>query len=354
MPAQKSAVESFGNDYALEANKMVYSGPFIVEEWKHEEELILVKNPNYWDADTVRLDKIIGYMIVDDNTMVQMYEADELDHITVPPVFINKFIGSPEYKSLAEASTNYLMFNSSGKYFSNPKMRLAFALATDAETYVNVVENGLGLVAEGYTPSTLAGKGHSFAEDRKSTLPGYNPEEAAMIFEEALKEIGATKEEFQNEVSIIAGEGDYWSRITQFFQSQWKENLGVELFIEQLSHKMRLERCFTGNYEITYMGWGGDYNDPLTFLGMLATDNGNNITFWSNAQYDAAIQIAINGEGYERIDAMVDAEAIIAEELPIYPLFHKNKNIAVKPYVKGLGIYPVGSDYDFKWTYIEK
>lgn len=354
VPAQAAAIEKFGDTYATDADKMVFSGPFVIESWKHEDSLVLAKNPLYWDAATVKLDKVIGYMITENNTIVQMYDNGELDQIAVPTEFLDKFIDSPEYKSLAQATTWYLEYNVEDKYFSNPKMRLAFALATDAKTYVDVIRKGMGLVATGYAPSSLAGKGHSFAEDRTSELPGYDPKEANKLFEEALAEIGATKEEFQTDVTLVAGEGDTWGKIAQFFQSQWKENLGVELFIEQMSFAMRLERYNTGTYQITYAGWGGDYNDPLTFMDMWVTDGGNNDSYWSNADYDAAIKTAIEGTGDSRIDAMVTAEAILAKELPIYPVFYPSRSIVTKPYVKGLAIYPVGADYDFKWTYIEK
>ncbi|MBN2287149.1 MAG: peptide ABC transporter substrate-binding protein [Tissierellales bacterium] len=353
IPAQKKAIQAYGADYANEAGKIIYSGPFVIEEWIHDEKLSLTKNVDYWDADSVKLDRIIGYMINDNSTLINMYESNELDHIVVPAEFLDKFINSSEYRSLAEATTWYLMFNTEGKYFSNPKMRLAFALATDAETYVNVLRQRQGLVAEGLTPPTLAGKGHSFAQDRHSELPGYDPVKAARLFQEAMDELGATKEEFENEVTIVAGEGDTWSRISQFFQEQWKESFGVELFIEQISFSERLERYRSGEYEIAHAGWGGDYNDPLTFLDVWVSEGGNNTAYWSSERYDDAINIAIQGKGFERIDALAEAEAILAEELPIYPLYHPNKSIAVKNYVKDLGIYPLGAGYDFKWVYIE-
>jgi oligopeptide transport system substrate-binding protein len=354
VPAQKAAVEKFGEDYALEADQMVYSGPFVIESWAHEDSLVLAKNPNYWDADTVKLDKIVGTMITENNTRMQMYDNGELDIAGVPAEFLDRYIDSPEYVSQTQATTWYLQFNMDDEWFSNPKMREAFALATDAETYVNVVQNGLGQVAEGHTPPSMPGaNGKSFGETRTSELPGYDPEEAARLFEEALEEEGITKEEFEEKVTIVAGEGDTWSKIAQFFQSQWKDTLGVELFIEQMSFAMRLDRYNTGTYQITYAGWGGDYNDPLTFMDMWVTDGGNNDANYSNAEYDALIKEAITGSGDRRYEAMAEAEAILAEELPIYPMYHPSRNLVIKPKVKGLASYPVGSDYDFKWTYIE-
>lgn len=308
----------------------------------------------YHDADLVILEKIQGYMIKENNTVLNMYEKNELDFINLPSEFINKYLYSNEFRSLSEATTWYLMFNCENIYFSNYKMRLAFALATDSDAYVNVIAQNSGVVAEGLTPPSMTGKGHSFAVDRYSVLPGYDPEKALTLFEEALDEIGATREEFQRDVTILSEMGDTWNRRAQFFQSQWKENLGVELFIEQLTFSERLNRYDAKMYEIAYAGWGGDYNDPLTFMDMLVTAGGHNYTHWSNEAYDGFIMQAVNGVGYERIDAMVNAEALLAQEIPVYPIYHPNKNLVIKPYVKSLAIFPIGSDYDFKWTYIDK
>ncbi|HBH12529.1 MAG: Oligopeptide ABC transporter, periplasmic oligopeptide-binding protein OppA [Clostridiales bacterium 38_11] len=354
MPVQNQTANLFGREYGETADQMVFSGPFIIEQWIKNDKLVLKKNEMYHDADAVRLDGIKGYMIRDNDTILRMYENDELDFINLPPEFINKYLYSNEFKSLPEATTWYLMFNCENKYFSNYKMRLAFALATDAEAYVNVIAQNSGAVAEGLTPPSMTGKGHSFAFDRYSVLPGYDTDYASILFDEALAEIGATREEFSRDVTILSEIGDTWNRRAQFFQSQWKENLGVELFIEQLTFSERLKRYDTKNYEIAYAGWGGDYNDPLTFMDMLVTEGGHNYTHWSNELYDEFILKAVNGIGYDRIDALAEAEVIIAQEIPVYPIYHPNKNLVIKPYVKSLAIFPIGPDYDFKWTYIDK
>ncbi|MBV1757411.1 MAG: peptide ABC transporter substrate-binding protein [Dethiosulfatibacter sp.] len=354
MPAKKQTVDLYGREYGETADKIVYSGPFTIEEWIRNEKLVLKKNEMYHDADSVRLDNIYGYMIKENDTILRMYENNELDFINLPSEFINKYSYSNEFKSLSEATTWYLMFNCENKYFSNYKMRLAFSLATDAEAYVNVIAQNSGTVAEGLTPPNMTGKGHSFAFDRYSSLPGYDPERALILFDEALAEIGATREEFKKDVTILSEMGDTWNRRAQFFQSQWKENLGVELFIEQLTFSERLNRYDNKRYEIAYAGWGGDYNDPLTFMDMLVTDGGHNYTHWSNEEYDELILKAINGIDYDRIDALAIAEEIISREIPLYPIYHPNKNLVIKPYVKSLTIFPIGPDYDFKWTYIDK
>ncbi len=350
--------ESFDDHDGIAFNQfnsgLIFSGPYKIGSWEKEKNLTLVKNEHYHDADSVKLDKIVGYILKENNKILQKYEQNELDFIVLPVEYIEKYRHSSEYQTLAEATTWYLMFNTESKFFSNHKMRLAFSLGTDADAYVNVIAQNSGVVAEGFSPPSMAGKDHSFSEDRYAVLPSYDPVRAREIFQEALEEMDITLDEFENEVTILSEYGDTWNRRAQFFQSQWKENLGVNLFIEQLSFSERLQRYEEKDYEIAYVGWGGEFNDPISFMGMLVSEGGNNFTNWSHPDYDNYIKQATLTIGDERIDALTHAEAIIADELPIYPIYHPNKNLAIKSYVKGLAIFPVGSDYDFKWTYIER
>ena len=358
LPAQKAAVEQWGEDYALEAENMVYSGPFIISEWVHEQSLTLTKNPEYWDAGAVKLDTIHGVMLTENNTIVQMYETGELDMINVPDEFYQTYKDSDEYGKLAQATTWYLMFNCEGKYFSNLKMREAFSMAVSKETFVESIVNNMGFVADGLVPPSLSGKGgKTFGETRADAgvaLPAFDPEGAKAKLDEALAELDATMDDLEAEVTIIGGEGDTWSKYLQYLQGQFEQNLGVHLGIEQMSFAQRLDRYDAKDYEISFAGWGGDYDDPMTFLDMWVTGNGNNDAYWSNATYDGSIRQAIAGEGDERIDAYVEAENQIATDLPICPVYHPVWDYMTKPYVKGVARYVTGSDYDFKWAEIEK
>ncbi len=353
IPAQKAAVETFGEEFASAPDKMVYSGPFIIELWEHEQKLNLAKNPTYWDADSVILERIEGDMITDNNTRINLYETGGLDLTGVPSEFLEKYRDTPEFGSAADATTWYLQFNMEDKYFSNLNIRRAFVYASDRQSYVdNVLADG-SLVAGGLTPPLLAGKdGKDFAENRGNLYPELDAAKAKEYFEEGLKELGVTKEQFQKDVTIVAGEGTWWSRTTQAFQQMWKDNLGVELQIEMMTFAMRLERYNKKDYEITIAGWGGDYNDAMTFMDLFVTGGGNNDAYYSNAEHDALIKKAQEGSGDERVDAMIEAEKILARDLPIFPLFHPARVFIQRDYVKGVERFAVGADTEYKWAYI--
>lgn len=359
LPAQKAALDQFGDEYGTEMDKMVYSGPFVISEWTHEQSLTLAKNENYWDAKTVKLPEIKGIITDDENTQAQLYDSGQLDVMGVGATFLEKYKDSDEYNSIAQAVTWYLMFNCEDKYFGNLKIRKAFAMATDRQAYVDQIRKGLGAVPTQYTPSSMAGKGgKSFAENVADAgvtiLPVYDPDEAKRLLDEGLAEVGATKEDLQADCTLLGQTGDAWTTYVEFFQAQWEQNLGVRLDIEQMSFAERLERYNQGTYQITYGGWGGDYNDPMTFMDMWVTGGGNNDSYWSDADYDAAIDIAKTGQGDERIDAMVEAEGILAEQLPIYPIIWPARSFVQKPYVHDIARFPVGADTEFKWANVNK
>ncbi|MFA7467640.1 MAG: peptide ABC transporter substrate-binding protein, partial [Desulfotomaculaceae bacterium] len=92
-----------------------------------------------------------------------------------------------------------------------------------------------------------------------------------------------------------------------------------------------------GDFQIARHGWLGDYNDPMTFLDLFTTDNGNNDAQWSSKDFDELIDKArlATDEG-DRMAALHEAEKIIMEEVIMIPIFHDTENTMIKPYVKGL------------------
>ncbi len=353
IPAQKAAIEKFEKGFASEADKMVYSGPFIIDEWDHEQKLNLKKNEQYWDAENVKLEEIKGDMIVDNNTAINLYETEELDITGVGPEFIDKYKDSDEFGNLAEATTWYIQYNCKDKYLKNENLRYALSLAIDRKAFVeNVMANG-SIIAEGLTPTLLPGKdGKEFAENRGNVLPEYDPKKAKEYLNKALDELGITAKELEKYLTFLTGESDIAKKQAAAIQNMWKQNLGIEVEIESVSFKIRIDNYNRGDYTTTFAGWGGDYNDPLTFMDIFITDGGNNNAYWSSKDYDVAIKTALEGEENERIDAMVEAEKIIGKELPIIPIFYNAINFVEKSYVKGVARFPVGADLDFKWTYI--
>lgn len=352
LPAQKAAIEKFGDEYASAADKAVYSGPFTISEWVQEQKLVLTKNENYWDKENVKLHRIEGDMLVDNNTPVQLYETGGLDMIGVPTEYLDKYRNDPNFGNMADAVTWYLQFNCEDEFFSNEKIRKAFSLSVDRKGFVdNVLANG-SLVAYGLVPYDMPGKAGGDFRDQNGDLFKEDPALAKQLLEEGLAEIGKTKEQLQAHVTYLTGDSDAAKKFAQAFQQMWKQHLGIEPPIEAVTFAIRLDRYNKKNYTLTLAGWGADYNDPMTFMDMFITGGGHNDAYWSNTRYDELIRKATITTGDERMEALLEAEKILMDEMPISPLYFRARNFVQRPYVKGVVRFPVGVDNEFKWTYI--
>lgn len=363
MPAQKLAVETFGDSYGAKPENTVSSGPFLLDTWAQEQKIVMVKNQNYWDAESVKLDRIECDLIVDINTPINLFETNELDMIGIPTEYLSKYRTSPEFINLARASSWYFQFNCENEFFSNEKIRKAFSLAVNRKAFVdNILANG-SIVASGLVPSGIPGAENVDGDFRvqsgnyikdQGTDGELAVKEAKILLEEGLNEIGRSKAELEEEIVYLAEDGDLPKKLAQAFQQMWKKNLELDVAIETVTFKLKLDKEQRGDFMFCFAGWNADYNDPMTYMDMWVTDGGQNRTGWSNVEYDKLIEKANNSIGNERMEAMIEAEAILMEEMPIAPVYYRARNIMQREYLKGLVRFPVGIPTEYKWGYISE
>ncbi|MBP1757628.1 MAG: extracellular solute-binding protein family 5, partial [Firmicutes bacterium] len=126
--------------------------------------------------------------------------------------------------------------------------------------------------------------------------------------------------------------------IAETVQAMWKESLGLDVTLENSEWAVFQETRNNGDFQVSRHGWLGDYTDPMTFLDMWTTGNGQNNSKWSNADYDKLIATAkSSNDPAVRMQAMHDAEKILMTELPILPVYYYTNvwldNGKVKNYV---------------------
>ncbi|WP_238599672.1 ABC transporter substrate-binding protein, partial [Bacillus cereus] len=64
-----------GAKFGLESNTTLYNGPFVLNEWKHEQSFKLKKNPTYWENKEVKLEEINFNIVKDRSTAINLYET---------------------------------------------------------------------------------------------------------------------------------------------------------------------------------------------------------------------------------------------------------------------------------------
>ena len=120
-PARPDVVDKDPRGWAAK-DDFPCNGPFMIAEWKHNSEMTLVKNPNYWEADKVKLDKIRMTMIVDSNTALAATKAGKIDfNKQLPPQMTPQLLKSGEAKLSDTLGVSFSVFNLKRPPFDNPQ-----------------------------------------------------------------------------------------------------------------------------------------------------------------------------------------------------------------------------------------
>ncbi|EFV74398.1 hypothetical protein HMPREF1013_05424 [Bacillus sp. 2_A_57_CT2] len=306
---------------------------------------MMEKNDQYWDAETVKLDKIHWAIIDDTNTEYQMYQSGELDVSDVPSELSEQLLG--EAKVEDQAGDYFYRFNVNMEPFQNLNIRKAFAMAVDQQQIVDfVTKNGekpaYGFVSYGFTDPS----GKDFREV-SGDLVKTNAEEAKALLEKGMEEEGYDK---LPEVTLTYSTDDTHKKIAEALQQMFKENLGVEVKLANMEWNVFAEEQKALKFQLSRSSFLADYADPINFLENFQTGHSMNRTGWSNEKYDQLIKDAKNeADEAKRFELMYEAEKILFEEMPIIPIHFYNQVYLYNDAVSGIVRHPVGY-MELKWA----
>lgn len=339
-PVSKKVVEANPN-WAKSAETHVSNGPFYLTEWEHDANIKLRKNPNYYDADKIKLDGIDLTIIDDENTTWQAYEGGEYDVLLpIPQAVVAKMKAenNPELVIGGEVGTYYYNLNSKIKPFNNVKVRKGLSYALDRTTITDKIAQGGQIPAEGVVPfGMFDDEGKEYRDKVRNLIP-YNVEEAKKLFEQGLKEEGMTVEDFNKKGFVLLyNTAESHKKIAQAAQEMWRKALGVEIGLENVDFQVKLDREKAGDYDISRAGWIGDYMDPITFIDLWHSKSSFNDAKYNNPKYDELVnKIKSTADQKVRFEAMREAEKMIMEDMPIIPVYFYTQPYAQKPYVTGV------------------
>ncbi|MEN2010223.1 peptide ABC transporter substrate-binding protein [Staphylococcus hominis] len=355
-PQDAKIAKKYSKKYGTNAERAVYNGPFKVTNWQVEDKIQLVKNNQYWDKKSVKLDKVNYKVLKDQQAGASLYDTNSIDDTIITSEQVDKYKGSKELNYRLTAATFYIKMNEKTvPEFKNKNLRLAIAQAINKKGYVKTVLNDGSLASNNFTGIGTAKTpdGKDFASTVESPLK-YNPKVAKQNWEKAKKELG--KKEFaftmntqDTPASKIAAE---------YIKSQVESNLpGVTLKIKQMPFKQKTTLELANNYEATYSGWSPDYPDPTAFLETMTKDNAQNNTDWDNKEYNRLLKESNSSllrETEKRNEALQRAESILLHDAPVAPVYQKGEAHLTNPQVKGLQYHKIGPDTTLKHVYIDK
>ncbi len=349
----RRVIEKYGEAWTKPEN-IVTCGPFKLEAWRPYNEIVTVRDPAYWDAANVKLDKLVFYSILEQTTMMNLYKSGEIEGIgnhDVPVPWIDQVRRRKDYMDAPEAAIDFYLINTTKPPMNDVRVRKAFNMSIDKVALADFQRTAKPLTAftpEGIFPGYPQPKGDGFDPTHARRLlaeAGYK--DARGDFDP--KKFPAS----QIELSYNITENN--RTVAEFVQSQWKQNLGVTVSLKAEEWKTFLDLRGKLEYNgFARSGWIADYLDPFTFLNLFYTPSGDNGTGWWDAKYVRMLDDAnATLDPQQRFRLLAQAEAYMLEAQPIIPLITKATNWVKKPYVKGM--YPNPQTMiPWKFVYLER
>lgn len=330
-----------------EASSFVGNGPFNLTSWNHDVSFVFEKNENYWDADAVKLNKVEWAMVNDPTTEYQMYQSDELDESGVPPELAEQLKDSDELRIDDQAGLYFYRFNTSMEPFTNTKIRRAFGLAVNQEEIVDYVTKNGEKPAHGFVTYGFIGPDGKEFRDSVGKLIEFNPDEAKKLLEEGMKEEGYKE---LPKVQLTYSTSPSHQNIAVALQATFKEVLGVDVELQNVESGVFASEQKEFKYQMSRSSFLHDYADPVNALESFITDSSMNRTTWSNAEYDKLITDIKNEiDENKRWELLKQADQVLMEEMPVFPIYYYNQTTLEKPGVTGILRHPVGY-LDLKYT----
>jgi oligopeptide transport system substrate-binding protein len=332
-PVPRHVVEAKGNDWTKPENYVV-NGAYKLVEWVPNDHITLVKNPTFYDAANVHVDRVIFYPTSDYDAALKRFRAGELDvQDTLPASQIDwlranmpETLGVGPYLGLS-----YTVLNQARKPFDDVRVREALSLAYDRETIVNKIRR-IG-ETPGYTivPPGVANYPYGNSLSFRDMPQAERIKRAQALMREA--GFGPDK---PLRTTYATGNPPDTRRRAAAVQQMWKE-IYVDLQLVPTDTAINYLKLQNGDYDVGEAAWIADFNDARNFLFLLMTNNGGfNYGRYHNAEFDRLMEASDQERDVQkRGELMAEAEAIALKEFAWLPEYDRVTLNLVRPYVKG-------------------
>ncbi|MBE6011311.1 MAG: peptide ABC transporter substrate-binding protein [Lachnospiraceae bacterium] len=348
-PVRKDVIEAQGDKFGSEADTILSNGPFVLSGWTHNSELNLVRNDKFWNKDNIKLEKVNIKILDDDNARHNSFDNGSIDAVaTTIEEWVDRFDKKDgTYRIDYTLTSNYYsFFNTQDELFKNANIRKAFIVALDRDMFNEVLFSGYSEPAYGWVPKGVAVDAteyRSVAEEPLKKLIEENPDPKALLLK-GMEELGLGDDPSTLKVVwSLGGTSQRMRTMGEFFQQILKQNLGVNLEIELNDWPMFQSKIVSGDFQIGYMSWGAEYNDPYSMLSLLISTSNAINTGWVNEEYDKLMaQASVEMYDAKRIELYQEAENLMLyEEGVVNPVIYPKRISYAYDYVKNMADRPL-------------
>jgi oligopeptide transport system substrate-binding protein len=340
-PLQQSFVEAQGDKYAANPDHLMANGPFIIEKWVHGASLEVKKNPQYWNADAVKLEEVdFNYITSDVRARFNLFKSDQLAALELDEQVLKDAVQTDH--RIQKAPQNCLMYidlnQAADRPLNNLNLRKAIRLGLDRDSFVNNIVGMPGVVplASIYTTAMTLGEGRFIRQYPVPQL-GYDPEEARRLVALAKEELGV------DEIPpIVLLTREQRALHAEFIQSQLNTTLGLNVRVDIQTFKQYLVKLNDSEYDLTSSGFCvGSFRDPIVLANLFESNSPFNRNGFSSKRYDELIQLThttvdpkVRGEAFDEI------QQIVFDQVVVIPTHQLSTVFVQHPQLAGIRRYP--------------
>ncbi len=333
LPVYGPAIAQFGERWTS-PDHFVGDGAFILKEHVIGDRMTLEKNPAFRDAASVRLSRVIYYVLADKNIQTTRYLAGDVQWTDSFAASSREWLKSTLGDQVVNApylGTYMLGFGFAVPPFANnPSLRKALVLAIDREPMVIGLKHGM------YEPAyTLV-----------PPLPGYEPprpdwqalsdEQRHALARKYYREAGYSEEHPAHFEINVSQQGPDDRHFWEAVIASWRSVLGANVGLDEREFKVLMQERSLHKLPLFLDAWLGDYPDPNTFLQIFYSGDGNNNGAYSNTNFDRLVDRAAHeAVAQNRYRLFEQAERILNDDAAYIPLFHYATRHLIKPYLRG-------------------
>ncbi|HET8692453.1 MAG TPA: peptide ABC transporter substrate-binding protein [Steroidobacteraceae bacterium] len=323
----------------------VSNGPYRLAAYAPGANLVLLRNPHYWDAGSVAFDRVRYEVVADENAEYARFRAGELDVTNNVPVQrfqeLNSKPGSGLQHRTTLATFYFTLNTSRGPLSASRGLREALSLAIDRDAIARSVARA------GQVPAYSLVPGDTWnyvppAYDWRTASREARLERARRLYKAA----GYTRDQ-PLRLKLLYNENELIQRVCIAVAAMWQEALGVETELLQMEFKAYLaSRADPVQWDVVRVGWTADYNDASSFLDTMTEGSPQNFGRWVNREYTRLLDAAaVESDPVKRRDTLQQAESLMLGDYPLLPVYFYVTRRLVQPRVAAPALNPMFRTY---------
>lgn len=363
-PCREDYVTKYGEKYGSDVANLVSNGPFTISNWVHNSQIIIKKNPDYWDKKSVKLETVNYKILTDNNAVYNSFDNGELDVLSncTVPEWVKRFNAKSGVKEAeyTQPSTEYMFYNCKNKLFSNVHVRRAFTLAIDREEIVKTIYHGVQKAAYSWIPPGVSSgdlgdyRDQVKSEPVKELAKKYTDAKAELLA--GMKELGLGSDPSTLKVTFsLGGTSQVQRDYAEYLQQTFQKVLGVQFDIDYNEWPTFVSKVNSGDYQMADEVWTVDYNDPDAMLSIMTSTSTAVPTNWKDSKFDALVKEAeAETDEAKRVQLYKQAEDLfIIEDTVLTPVTNRVNYRFNRNYVKNLTTnYFAENSSSLKYVYI--